>query len=56
MDKMIYLYIISQKKPSRGVSKNWILLQDSDTVFLQEEKRTIDLKSHPFYEETTKYR
>ena len=29
--EMIYLELISQKKPSCGGSKNWILLQDSDT-------------------------
>ena len=29
--KMIYLDIISQKKPGYGGSKNWILLQEPDT-------------------------
>ena len=31
MGKMIYLYLIPQKKPSYGGSENWILIQDSDT-------------------------
>ena len=29
--RMIYIDIILQKKPSYGGSKNWILIQDSDT-------------------------
>ena len=29
--KMIYIVITSQKKPSYGGSKNWILIQDSKT-------------------------
>ena len=31
MEKIIYFDINSQKKPSYGVTKKWILLQDSDT-------------------------
>ena len=29
--KMIYIFISSEKKPSYGGSKNWVLMQDSDT-------------------------
>ena len=29
--EMIYIHIRSQKKPSNVGSKNWILIQDSDT-------------------------
>ena len=31
LGEMIYLDIISQKKPSYGGSNNWILIKDSDT-------------------------
>ena len=31
LGEMIYIAISSQRKPSYGGSKNWILIQDSDT-------------------------
>ena len=44
MNEMIYLYLISQKIPIYGGSKNWILKRDSDTkkVFLHEGKIIFD--------------
>ena len=39
--EMIYIVISSQKKPSYGVSKNWVLIQDFNkkkTIFLHEDK------------------
>ena len=37
---MIYIDIFSQKKPSYGGSKNWVLIQDCDTKKLYFFKKT----------------
>ena len=50
--EIIYLDIISQKKPSYVGSKNWILIQDSDTKqklsFFKNSKEDLIEKSAPF--------
>ena len=51
MGEMIYLDLISQKKPSYGGSNNWILIQESDTkqklsFFIKSKKYLIE-KSSP---------
>ena len=51
--KIIYLDFITQKKPSYGGSKNWILIQDLDTrqkwYFLMDTKEYLTEKL-PFYQ------
>ena len=50
--EIIYLDIISQKKPSYGFSKNYILVQDSDTKqkgsFFANAKEYLTEKVTPF--------
>ena len=53
--KIIYIDIISQKKPSYGGSKNWVLIQDCDTkqkwYSFTKTKELLSEKVDPFLKE-----
>ena len=48
--EMIYLGLSSKKKPSYGGSKNWIIIQDSDTPkkIFTKTKEDLNIKITPF--------